>query len=86
MAKSDALLQFEREVSTLEHRIQRGEISDPLFPGREFSRILRETLPHVTASERDAIQRTQLHAHAVGEEILREHGQPVPGNDPFRPN
>jgi hypothetical protein len=86
MEKSAGQLRFEREVSALEQRIQRGEITDSLSPGAEFSRILEETLPQMTASERDAIQRTQLRAHAMGAEILSELGQPVPGNDPVKPN
>jgi hypothetical protein len=73
-------------MSALATRVACGEITDPLLPGVEFSRVLQEALPHMTASEREIIQRTQLHAHALGAELLGEHGLPVPGNDPRKPN
>jgi hypothetical protein len=84
--KSEGMLQFERETAELEKRIERGEFSDPLSLGRESDRILQVALPKMTDGERDFIQHTHLQAHQVGAEILTKHGQPVPGNDPKKPN
>jgi hypothetical protein len=84
--KSQGLLECEREVEELEQRIERGEIDDPLAPGRELSRILRDTTPKMTASERDSVQRLQLRANQLGAEILAHHGHTIPGNDPAKPN
>ena len=84
--KSEGLLQFEREMADLEKRIGRAEFNDLLAPGREYNRILEVTLPKMTEGERASIRHTQLHAHQVGAEILAEHGHPVPGSDPKRPN
>jgi len=84
--KSEGMRQFERAVAELERRIERGEFSDPLEPGREYDRILQATLPKLAESERDSIQRRQLRSHQVGAELLASHGRPVPGNDPGKPN
>ena len=73
-------------MAELERRIERGELNDPLAPVREYNRVLRATLPKMTESERDSIQRTQLQAQQVGAEILAKHGHPVPGSDPKKPN
>jgi hypothetical protein len=84
--KSEGMLRFERETAELEKRIERGEFNDPLAPGREYDRILQAALPEMTDGERDFIQHMQLQAHQLGAEILAKHGQPVPGNDPKKPN
>jgi formiminotetrahydrofolate cyclodeaminase len=84
--KSEGLLQFEGEMAELEKRIERAEFNDSLAPSREYNRILEATLPKMTEGERASIRRTQLHAHQIGAEILAEHGHPVPGSDPKKPN
>jgi hypothetical protein len=84
--KSEGQLQLERGMASLADRIKAGEFNDPLAAGREFSRLLGDAIPKMTASERDAIQRAQLRAHELGAAILAEHGRPVPGNDPDKPN
>ena len=76
--KSEGLLQFEREVAALEKRTGDGEFSDLRELGLECSRILKKALPRMTAAERDAIQRMELHAHHVGATILAELGHAVP--------
>jgi hypothetical protein len=86
MDKSEALRKFEAELGSLEKRLESGEITGPSAPGVEFERILRATLPGMTPAERDHIERTRLQAHQVGATLLAEHGLPVPGNDPAKPN
>ena len=73
-------------MAELEKRIARGEIVSPPELSQEVECIIRDTLPAMTPSERDFIQRTQLQAHELGARILAEHGRPVPGNDPAKPN
>jgi len=84
--KSEAMIQFEREIAELEQRLGRGEINNHLLLGKEYDRILRNAMPKLTDNERKFIQRTKLSAHQVGAEILARHGHPVPGNDPTKPN
>lgn len=84
--KSEGQLQFERGVTELRKRIQRGEFNDPLAPGREFSRLLSDAEPKMTLREREAIQHMRLNAHQLGALILSENGMPVAGNDPKKPN
>ena len=86
MAKSEGMEQFERLLAEHEKRIQRGEFTDMRDILKEFEAIWRETAPAMTNSERHEIERTRLRADQKGAELLAEHGEPVPGNDPNRVN
>ena len=66
--KSEGQLQLERGISEIEKRIKRGDFNDPRAPIREFSKLLEGALPKMTASEREAIQSTQLRARELGAE------------------
>ena len=96
--KSDGMLEFERRVAELKRRMESGEMlteaqerssprelrSHPVVD--EYEKILAETRPRMTQAERDNLQRIKLRTHQVGSQVLADHGQPIPGNDPDRPN
>ena len=50
------MLQFERQVTELNSRLVRGELSEPLEPGDAFIAILRNTVPRMTRSERRYVE------------------------------
>ena len=84
LTKSEAMLRLEGDLADLEKRVERGD--HPLDPGSEYSRLVARAMPGMTADERAAIQLQQLHANVIGAQLLSEHGYPVPGNDPQKPN
>jgi hypothetical protein len=77
------MLRLEREVALLEQRVGDGQCPNPV---EEYARILRETGPGMTEHERGLLQKMELRAHQVDAEILAKHGNPVPGNNPEKPN
>jgi hypothetical protein len=84
--KSEGQLQFDHGLAEIQKRIVTGEYTDPIAPGRDYSKLRDDLLPQMTASERDAIQRAELRAHQLGADMFAELGRPVPGNDRSKPN
>ena len=98
MGKSKAMQSYERRMEQHQEWTERGEPlrvceerrrrGDP--PGNpvleEYEKILADTMPHMTEEERAGVQKRRLLAHQKGAEWLAEHGRPVPGSDPKRPN
>jgi len=83
--KSDALLSFERDLAELESAVGRGEIGTQEML-MQYQRLKNTAVKTLTESEREDFQRLELDAHRIGADLLAEHGLPVPGNDPTRPN
>ena len=84
--KSKALVDFEHGIDKLESRVRRGEFTSiPQILG-EFNDLLNRLMPLMTDQERAMIQDVQLLGHDTGAKVLARHGQPVPGNDPRKPN
>jgi hypothetical protein len=84
--KSKALAKFQLEMDKLESRVGRGEFTSiPQILG-EFNGLMDRFVPLMTDQERAMIQDIQLLGHDTGARILARRGQPVPGNDPKKPN
>jgi hypothetical protein len=83
--KSQAMLAFEARLTDLENRMERGEVG-LLEAASEFGAFVNEARGKVTEAEWQSLLELQLDAHRIGAQILAEHGTPVPGNDPNRPN
>lgn len=84
-AKSEAMLSFEGRVAELRDRMERSELR-LLEAVSEFRVLINEAIERVTEAERHYLLELELDAHRIGAEMLAEHGHPVPGNDPERPN
>ena len=84
--KSEGLLQYERETANLEKRIERGELGSIEEVATEHGRILADAAPGMSDNELLRIRDRALVGHGILAEILADFGQPVPGNDPNKPN
>jgi hypothetical protein len=86
MQKSGGQLKFERGIARIVERMRRGEYSNPQDYLREYTALRDECMPLMTACEIETLRLGELNAHSIGSEILAEHGCPVPGNNPKKPN
>ncbi len=84
--KSKGQIRYERGLAEIQEQAEQGDFADPFGLGRAYGELLDLAFPEMTASERDAVQRTRLNAHQLGADLLADHGRPVPGNDRSRPN
>jgi len=86
MVKSEGMGQYERRLAEHERRIEQHKFASLVESLAESETIWCETAPLMTEAERAEIDQMRLRAHQKGAELLAEHGQPVPGNDPRRVN
>jgi hypothetical protein len=83
--KSKGFLQYERDVDAIGDRVKRGEIAEKSIIG-ELVRAMDANAPNMNERELVAIRAWMLGSHTALAESLAADGQPVPGNDPGRPN
>lgn len=84
--KSEGQLYFERQIAEIEKRSERGEFASIDEIAKEIARVREEAWRSMTQVERGSLQRSELEAHQIGADMLADHGLPVPGNDPKKPN
>jgi len=85
--KSEGMLQYERGISDLEARIERGEINSKEEVSSEYVRILGDAAPDMSEEELSRIERQALiWRAALVKELARRSGHTAPDNDPEGPN
>ena len=86
MAKSAAMLKFERLMSDLQARIGEPPLTSLPAISQARAQIYADTLPRMTEEERAYVREIELRAHDHAARMSAERGKPIPGSDPERPN
>ena len=83
--KSPVIFGFEQSVAELQRAVECGDDGTQEMLKR-YAKIDAEARAMGTKADLEYLDRIKLQGHQVCSELLAEHGYPVPGNDPQRPN